>query len=134
MNDRDPLDDSGTGIEPVSTITHETGIDRRDPRRCTATNRAGQPCGKYSMRGGTVCRAHGGAAPQTKAKAAAMVELAELRLRNLAPKALDVLERLLTAESEAVSLAAARDVTDRAVGKPRERVDVAASIQVVRPW
>ena len=25
----------------------ETGIERRDPRRCTATNRAGAPCGKF---------------------------------------------------------------------------------------
>ena len=131
MNETDPMDDSGTGINPVSTLT---GIEQRDPRRCHATNREGQPCRKFPMRGGRVCRAHGGAAPQTKAKAAAMVELAELRLRNLAPKAVDVLERLLTAESEAVALSAALDLTDRAVGKPKERVDVAAQIVVHRPW
>ena len=120
MNERDPMD--------------ETTIERRDPRRCTATNRAGAPCGKYSMRGGTVCRAHGGASPQAKAKAQQMVELAEMRIRNLAPKAVDVLERLLEAESEGVALGAARDLTDRAVGKPKERVDVAAQIVVHRPW
>jgi len=120
MNKTDPMD--------------ETSLARRDPRKCTATNREGQPCRKFPMRGGRVCRAHGGAAPQTKAKAAAMVELAELRLRNLAPKAVDVLERLLTAESEAVALGAARDVTDRAVGKAKERIDVAAQVIVHRPW
>ena len=49
------------------------------------------------------------------------VELAELRLRGLAPRAVDVLERLLTAESEAVALGAARDLTDRAVGKATEK-------------
>jgi len=62
-----------------------------------------------------------------------MVELAELRLRNLAPRAVDVLERLLTAESESVALGAAMDLTDRAAGKARERVEVAAAITVVRP-
>jgi hypothetical protein len=121
MNETNPMD--------------ETSLERRDPRKCTATNRAGQPCGKYSMRGGTVCRAHGGAAPQTQAKAQAMVELAELRLRNLAPRAVAELESLVTgAESEQVRLQAANSLVDRSVGKPKERVDVAAQIVVHRPW
>jgi len=55
-------------------------------------------------------------------------------LTGLAPRAVDVLDRLLTAESESVALGAARDLTDRAVGKARERVEVAASITVTRPW
>jgi hypothetical protein len=120
MNETDPMD--------------ETGIERRDPRKCTAHNRAGSPCGKFSMRGQNVCRAHGGGSPQAKAKAAAMVELAELKLRNLAPRAVDVLKRLLTAESEAVALGAARDLTDRAVGKATEKIQVAAQVVVHRPW
>ena len=86
------------------------------------------------MTGQAVCGTHGGRSPQAMAKAQRMVELAELRIRNLAPKAVDVLERLLTAESEGVALGAARDLTDRAVGKPKERVDVAAQIVVHRPW
>ena len=121
MNVRDPMD--------------ETTIERRDPRRCTATNRAGQPCGKYSMRGGTVCRAHGGASPQALAKAERMVELAELKLRGLAGPAVATLEDLVAnASSEAVRLAAARDLVDRSVGKATERIHVAAAIEVVRPW
>lgn len=50
--------------------------DRRpDKRKCAGTNtsgeRAGQPCGRWAIRGGTVCRTHGGAAPQVKAAAKA---------------------------------------------------------------
>ena len=55
-----------------------------------------------------------------RAKAAAMVELTELRLRNLEPRAVDVLERLLTAESESVALGAANSLVDRSCGKARE--------------
>jgi hypothetical protein len=42
---------------------------------CTATNRHGEPCRNHPIRGGTVCRAHGGATPQ--ARAAANRRLAE---------------------------------------------------------
>jgi hypothetical protein len=45
-------------------------------RRCVATTRDG-PCKNYPVIGGTVCRKHGGGAPQTLA--AARRALAELR-------------------------------------------------------
>jgi hypothetical protein len=42
-----------------------------EKQKCSGTistgPRAGQPCSKYAPRGGTVCRSHGGAAPQVKA-------------------------------------------------------------------
>lgn len=38
-------------------------------RKCTATNRSGNPCGHWAVRGGTVCAAHGGLAPQVRAAA-----------------------------------------------------------------
>ena len=64
-----------------------------------------------------------------------MVELAALRLRNLAPVAVSELEALVTnASSEAVRLGAARDLVDRSIGKAVERVHVAAAITVKRPW
>ena len=69
-----------------------TSVEPRDPRLCTAHNRAGAPCGKFSMQGQAICRSHGGASPQAKAKAEQMIEIAELRLRGLAPRAVDVLD------------------------------------------
>ena len=100
-----------------------TSVEPRDPRLCTAHNRAGAPCGKFSMKGQAICRSHGGASPQARAKAERMVELATLRLRGLAPRAVSELEDLLTeADSESVRLAAARDLIDRGVcGKAVER-------------
>ena len=108
-----------------------SGVTRENAPPTTALER---PAESFRCGGQNVCRAHGGGSPQAKAKAAAMVELAELKLRNLAPRAVDVLERLLTAESEAVALGAARDLTDRAGGKATEKIQVAAQVVVHRPW
>ncbi len=64
-----------------------------------------------------------------------MVELAQLRLRNLAPVAVHQLENLCTsATSEAVRLGAANSLVDRSVGRATERIQVAAAITVKRPW
>ena len=121
MKETDPMD--ATSLEP------------RDPRRCTAHNRAGAPCGKFAMRGQAVCRNHGGASPQAIAKAERMIEIAELRIRGLAPRAVDELANLVTnATSEAVRLGAANSLVDRAVGKAAERIHVAAAITVRKPW
>ncbi len=38
--------------------------------QCKATNRQGLPCRQPAIRGGAVCKAHGGSAPQVRAKAA----------------------------------------------------------------
>ena len=87
------------------------------------------------MKGQSACRSHGGGAPQARAKAATALELAEMRLRGLAPRAVEVLERLLTAESERVALGAANSLADRSLGRATERIQVAAAVTVVkRPW
>ena len=110
-------------------------IDQRDPRLCIGHNRAGTLCNKYAMRGQNVCRNHGGSSPQALAKAAAAVELAELRLRNLAPRAVAELEALVTsADSEQVRLQAANSLVDRSVGKATERIQVATNVVVHKPW
>lgn len=40
-----------------------------DPKRCKATNRAGEQCGRPPMRGGRVCASHGGKSPRVLAAA-----------------------------------------------------------------
>ena len=108
----------------------------RHQQKCTAhSTRTKELCNRWAMRGQTVCMMHGGKAPQAMAKAETMVELAELRLRNLAPRAVSELESLVTnATSEAVRLGAANSLVDRSLGKATERIHVAASITVTRPW
>ena len=87
------------------------------------------------MVGQRVCMIHGGKSTQALNKAQQMVELAELRIRGLAPRAVDTLEELVTsADSEQVRLQAANSLVDRSVGKPKEKIQVAAAITVVRPW
>jgi hypothetical protein len=41
----------------------------RQARRCSARRKNGEPCRGWAINGGRVCRMHGGAAPQVRAKA-----------------------------------------------------------------
>lgn len=87
--------------------------------RCSAhSKRTGKPCTMPAIAGGTVCRMHGGAAPQVKASA-------KERLMALQPKAIQTLHDLLNRdEFPTVQLGAARDVLDRTEGKATETLDV----------
>jgi len=84
---------------------------------CTArSSRTGQPCRQYAIRGGRVCVAHGGLAPQVIAKA-------EDRLRALVQPAISGLAELINkADSDSVRLSAIRDLLDRTGYKPTEKV------------
>jgi hypothetical protein len=86
-------------------------------RRCRAhSSRTGEPCKNLAMQGGTACRYHGGAAKHVKAAARARLEnAAELMAKQL-------LGIALTAESEAVKLAAIKDSLDRAGLRPPAEV------------
>lgn len=44
-------------------------------RKCAGRRSDGNPCGNPPIRGATVCRSHGGAAPQVRAKAAVRAEV-----------------------------------------------------------
>lgn len=56
---------------PVPMNTSKTPEPGRDSgRRCTAhSSRTGEPCKKLAIRGGVVCRSHGGGSPQARLKA-----------------------------------------------------------------
>lgn len=64
-------------------------MDDLEPRRCQATNRAGERCGRAPIPGGYVCVVHGGTAPAVK-------QSARRRLLAGADLAIDYLLNLLT--------------------------------------
>lgn len=84
---------------------------------CTATSKAtGKRCARRPVPGATVCRVHGGAAPQVQRRAA-------LRLLELVDPAIATLAReMAQADKSADRQRAANSILDRA-GVPR-RVDV----------
>lgn len=86
--------------------------------RCGRRTRSGGTCRQWPIAGGTVCRMHGGSAPQVK-------QAAEARIKALAEgRALARLEELLESPLDSVALAAAKDLLDRAGYAARQRVDV----------
>lgn len=77
-------------------------MERPDPRYCGKKTRLGATCKNYVMRGGVVCRFHGGKAPQTLAKA-------EDRLRFLVHPAISALAQLIHhADTDSVRLQASK--------------------------
>ena len=82
--------------------------DLTHSRKCTATNKkTGLRCKQWAILGGTVCRYHGGNAPQVRRKA-------EERLKALVDPAIVALERMLDPEApEASQRFAVKEVLDR---------------------
>ncbi|WP_081217578.1 hypothetical protein [Mycobacterium avium] len=77
-------------------------------RRCVAHKSNGNRCLKAAIKGATVCRTHGGATRHVK-------QAARIRLENAAElMAKQLLGIALTADTDAVKLAAIRDALDRA--------------------
>lgn len=87
--------------EPNVSLTHS--------RPCSAhSSRTGKPCTQYAIKGATVCRFHGGSAPQVKAKA-------EQRLRELIMPMITRQEWLANQNDNLnVAQKAAADILDRA--------------------
>lgn len=95
--------------------------DPMEAPRCTARNKQGNRCGKSPIIGGNVCRLHGGAAPQVKMAALARLE----HYRDRAAERLCELIEL--SDFPSTSLGAVKDLLDRTLGKPTEKVDVSVS-------
>jgi hypothetical protein len=91
----------------------------RPERRCTAhSSRTGEQCKNVAIKGHNVCRYHGGAAKQIK-------RAAQTRLDNAAEvMAKQLLGIALSADSEAVKLAAVKDALDRTIGKAPTTVEI----------
>ncbi len=93
-----------------------TTSDHMTRPKCTATSRqTGARCGAWPIPGGTVCKWHGGAAPQVQ-------KAARDRLADMVDPALTALKGLIeTADSDSVRLSAIKDILDRAGYKPTEK-------------
>ena len=117
---------------PIKGTDPMTASDpMRDPRagKCVGhSKQTGKLCTQPAIRGGTVCRYHGGGAPQVQAKA-------KERLAALAPKAIQVMDRLLEREQfPTVQFQASRFLIEQEVGKAIEHVEqqINARVSLVR--
>jgi hypothetical protein len=100
---------NGFGGPNTHKYENPTVPDRRDnPRCCTARRVDGEPCRRYSVKGASVCKLHGGAAKQVQ-------NVARARLANAADRMARELLGMATDPnvSDSVKLAAIRDALDR---------------------
>ena len=89
-----------------------------NPKPCTAHARNGDTCTQPAIKGATVCKMHGGSAPQVK-------DAARRRLWELIDPVLTRLfDIALKEEDPRVALVAIRDVLDRAGLTEPKRVEV----------
>jgi hypothetical protein len=85
--------------------------------RCKAkANSTGKRCARSAIAGAVVCRVHGGAAPQVKAKALE-------RIKALVDPAIDRLDATIRDKDHPQSVLASRDILDRAGHKPVDKVE-----------
>lgn len=102
---------------PVTEETTPNGTtilrDERGRRLCSKTRSDGEQCRGPAIRGGFVCKVHGGVLPSVKASARA-------RLAQLIDPAIDVLAQDLDAKDAIDRQRAANSILDRA-GVPRSK-------------
>jgi hypothetical protein len=104
-------------------------------RICKAHRTDGQPCAAPAIRGGVVCRFHGGSTRHVR-------EAARERLAALVDPAITELSKLIhAADSDSVRVSAIKDILDRAGYRPADRVEQASDIQITvsyvdtpQPW
>lgn len=95
--------------------------------RCTATSKqTGKQCGNPAAFGAFVCSDHGAKAPQ-------VLEGARQRVEALVPLAVQRLADMLHSQSDAVVLAAARDLLDRIGARTPAQLELSGSVEVTTP-
>lgn len=85
---------------------------------CSAHKTNGQPCKAKAIKGGTVCRVHGGSAPQVRAKAKQRL------LEALDPAAAELVRIAVKGKNERDRIAAIRELFARAGFGEADRLDV----------
>ena len=100
-----------------------------DKVRCKAhSKQKGIQCGRTAIPGGTVCRYHGGLAPQVQMKA-------QERLMAFQDRALHRLFELAEQrEYPSTAFSAVKDVLDRTMGKPVDSVNVDLTGAIALRW
>ncbi len=88
-------------------------------QHCSARSKQkGKQCGHWAIPGGTVCRYHGGLAPQVEAKA-------KERLSALFPRSVTVLSELLEKiDFPTVQYQVAKFIAEQEVGRAKETAEV----------
>lgn len=86
--------------------------------QCSAHRRDGAQCGSDAMKGTTVCRMHGGSAPQVRAAAQRRL------LEAVDPVLAELIALALEEKDPRTRLAACRDVLDRVGITTPKRVEV----------
>jgi len=85
--------------------------------QCTAHRKNSDRCKNDAIKGGSVCRVHGGSAKQVR-------EAAQRRLATLVDPAIGTLAKSLKSKQGNVALGAARDILDRAGFKPTDKTEI----------
>lgn len=122
----DPMTDHGNDHRPHGRADLMRDLTAGESQCTARSKRTGQRCRLASMLGGNVCRAHGGAAPQTKAKAQRRLQqAADALVQRLLGMALD------GEVADHLALAAIRDALDRAGLSAKTAVEVEVAL---KPW
>lgn len=105
-------------------MSKKKDLSRHRPiNRCTAHKTNGDPCGNRAIRGGTVCRFHGGAAPQVRR--AAFVRL----LMESDPAAAELIAIYKDKKNPvAIRIRAIENVLDRAGVTAKQEINVDVQI------
>ena len=89
-----------------------------DNRRCTAkAKQTGNRCKRAAIIGGTVCKIHGGGSPK-------VINKARQRIMEAADPAAARMVELIDSDDERISLAASKDLMDRAGHKAPTEVKI----------